>query len=243
MADNDLQIILPESDEVLTCPRCKTANPLESNFCLNCGTRLHTPSGSNLKWTWIVLLVVCVVSASYYFYSRINDLEPQHKAPAVISPAATPKKTPAATLVPRKAPIKDPAIEVTPKNEEAESPDTFSDVKIPAGTVLIKDITGKIINEIPVPVIAGGWVALPKQACLGGSEWVLKMGPDLEVSIQAGIFNDFDKIGLWRILEDFRIDGPELYPWAPDEPLTWYSLTSSNTFEPVELINSSVQGF
>ena len=159
------------------------------------------------------------------------------------TPAAALKKTPTATPAARNAEIKAPATEVTPKNEEENSADTSPEVKIPAGTVLIKDINGKIINEIPVPVIAGGWVALPIQACLGGSEWILKMGPDLEVAIQAGIYNDLDKIGLWRILEDFRIDGPELYPWAPDEPLTWYSLTSSDTFEPVELVNSSVQGF
>jgi clan AA aspartic protease (TIGR02281 family) len=243
MVENDLQIVLPESDEVLTCPRCKTANPLESKFCLNCGTRLHTPSGSNLKWSWIIILAVCFVSAIYYFYFRITDLEPQHKAPADISPTVTPNISPADTPTPRKAPVKVPEKQVSQKNEEAISPDTSSDVKIPAGIVLIKDISGKIINEIPVPVIAGGWVALPKQACLGGSEWVLKMGPDFEVIIQAGIYNDLDKVGLWRISEDFKIDGPELYPWAPDEPLTWYSLSSSNTLEPVELVNSSAQGF
>jgi clan AA aspartic protease (TIGR02281 family) len=201
------------------------------------------PSGSNLRWSWIVILVVCFVSAIYYFYFRITDLEPQHKAPAVISPAVTPNISPPVTAAPRKAIVKAPEKEVSPKNEEAISLDTSSDVKIPAGKVLIKDINGKIINEIPVPVIAGGWVALPKQACLGGSEWILKMEPDLEVSIQAGIYNDLDRVGLWRILEDFKIDGPELHPWAPDEPLTWYSLTSSNTFEPVELLNSSAHGF
>ena len=251
MADNDLQIILPESDEVLTCPKCKTANPLESNFCLNCGSRLHTPSGSNLKWSWVIILVVCLVSAIYYFYFRSADLELRPKVPAEpasvvtpnTSPTATPNPLPAVPPASRKALVKTSEEKIPLKKEETISQDTPSDMKIPTGEVLIKDITGKIINEIPVPVFAGGWIALPKRACLGGSDWILKMGPDLEVSIQAGIYNDLDKVGLWRILEEFTIDGPELHPWSPDEPLTWYSLAPSDTFAPIELVNSSVQGF
>jgi clan AA aspartic protease (TIGR02281 family) len=69
------------------------------------------------------------------------------------------------------------------------------------------------------------------------------MGPDLEVSIVAGIYNDYDKVGLWRILEDFRIEGPELYPWSPGGQLTWLPLASPDTSEPVELENPSVQGY
>ena len=237
MADNDLQIVLPVSDEVLTCPKCKTANPLESNFCLNCGTRLLHPSSSNFKWSWIIFLVICVAGFMVYFRLRITEPEPQQKAPTEISPAETP--APASRIAEAKTPKK----VVSPKKEEAISLSTPSKTKIPVGIVLIKDINGKIINEIPTPVFGGGWVALPIRACLGGAEWVLKMGPDLEVSIWAGIYNDFDKVGLWRISEDFRIDGPELYPWSGDEQLTWLSLTSINTSETVELESPKVQGY
>jgi clan AA aspartic protease (TIGR02281 family) len=235
MADNDLQLVFPESDDVLTCPKCKTANPLESNFCLNCGTRLLTPSSSNFKWSWVIFLIICVAGFLYYFHFRITELEPQKKSPAEISPADTP--------APRKAEVKTPEKEVSLKKDEAITLSTSSNIKIPVGVVLIKDISGKIINEIPAPVIGGGWVALPTRACLGGSEWVLKMGPDLEVSISGGFYNDFDKIGLWRISEGFRIDGPELYPWSADEQLTWLALTSLNTSETVELENPNVQGY
>jgi clan AA aspartic protease (TIGR02281 family) len=109
--------------------------------------------------------------------------------------------------------------------------------------VVIKDISGKVINEVMAPVVGGGWVALPKRVCLGGSEWVLKMGPDLEVSIVGGIYKDYDRIGLWRIMEDFRIDGPELHPWSADAPLTWLALTSLDSAEPVKLDNPSEQGY
>jgi clan AA aspartic protease (TIGR02281 family) len=234
MADNDLHIVLPESDEVLTCPKCKTANPLESNFCLNCGSRLLTRSRRKFKWSWVIVLAICVAGAIYYFPSQIPEIESQQKAPLEIAPAETP--------APRKAAAKRPEKEVPIKKDEPVSLSTESNVKIPVGLVLIKDINGKIINQMPVPVVGGGWVALPIRACLGGSEWILKMGPELEVSIQSGIYNEYEKVGLWRILEDFRIDGPELHPWSPDRELTWISLTSENDSESVELGNSNAQG-
>jgi clan AA aspartic protease (TIGR02281 family) len=237
MADNDLQIVLPESDEVLTCPKCKTANPLDSNFCLNCGTRLIIPSRSNFKWSWFVFLVVCVAGYIVYYYLQITEPELQQKVPIEISDAETPapRIAEAKTNIPKK--------EVPLNKDEAISLSTPSKTKISVGIVLIKDISGKIINEIPAPVIGGGWVALPTRACLGGFEWVLKMGSELEVSILAGIYSDYDKVGLWRISEDFKIDGPQLYPWSGDEQLTWLSLTSTDTSETVALDNPNVQGY
>jgi len=182
-------------------------------------------------------MVICVAGFMVYFHLRIIEPEPQQKAPAEISPAVT------VTPAPRKTETKTPGKEVAPKKDEAISLSTPSKTKIPVGIVLIKDINGKIINEIATPVLAGGWVALPTRACLGGAEWVLKMKSDLEVSIWAGIFDDHDKVGLWRISEDFRNDGPELYPWSGDEQLTWLSLTSINDSETVDLENPNVQGY
>ncbi|UCD80413.1 MAG: retroviral-like aspartic protease family protein [Desulfobacterales bacterium] len=233
MADNDLKIILPESDDVLTCPKCKTANPLESNFCLNCGTRLHRRSRSNFRWRWILILLVCFAGLLYYFrYHRTAELEPK-KLPAEILPAETPLPPNAVVEVPK---------DVKPQKEEAIELKTPTKIKIPVGTVVIKDITGKIIKEVPVPVVGGGWVALPKQVCLGAAEWILKIEPDLEVSIVGGVYSDYDRIGLWRIMEDFRIEGPELHPWSTDAQLAWLPLTSLDSPEPIEIENPNEQG-
>jgi clan AA aspartic protease (TIGR02281 family) len=201
---------------------------------LNCGTRLLIPSSSKFKWWWAILVMVCVAGFMVYFHLQITEPEPQQIAPVKISPAETP--------TPRIAVAKTPKKEIPLKKDEAISLSTPSKTKIPVGTVFIKDINGKIINEIPTPVIGGGWVALPIRSCLGGAEWILKMEPDLEVGIWAGIYNDYGKVGLWRISEDFKIDGPELYPWASNEQLTWLPLTSINTSETVELENPSTQG-
>lgn len=236
MADNDLQIVLPESDEVLTCPKCKTANPMESNFCLNCGTRLLVPSSSNFKWSWIMVLIVCMAGVMVYFRLQPTEPKPQQKAPVKVSPTEKPSPRPAVAKTP-------PKETVPPKKDEAIALSTPAKTSIPVGVVLIKDINGKIINEIPAPVVGGGWVALPTRACLGGAEWILKVGSELEVSVWAGFYNEYDKVGLWRIAEDFKIDGPELHPWTGDEQLTWLSLTSINTSETVELENPSSQGY
>jgi clan AA aspartic protease (TIGR02281 family) len=235
MADNDLKIILPESDDVLTCPKCKTANPLESNFCLNCGTRLHIPSRSNFRWSLIFILLICIAGLLYYFrYHRITESEP-NKLPAQILIA---EEIPPPSNATPEALKKD----VKPQKDEAIEVGTATKMKIPVGTVIIKDITGKIIKEVPVPVVGGGWVALPQQVCLGGAEWILKIEPDLEVSIVGGIYSDYDRIGLWRIMEDFRIEGPELYAWSADGQLAWLPLTSLDSPEPVELENPNEQG-
>ncbi|MEJ2168458.1 MAG: retroviral-like aspartic protease family protein [Desulfobacterales bacterium] len=236
MADNELKIILPESDDVLTCPKCKTANPLASNFCLNCGARLHITSRSNFRWTWLLVLFVCAAGAWFYLrHQRLAEIEPQ-TLPAEIQLAEAP---PPAEVI-----VEAPQEDALPQQQKDEfiALDTPSKTKIPTGTVVIKDITGKIIREVPVAVVGGGWVALPKQACLGGAEWMLKMGPDLEVGIVGGIYSDYDRIGLWRIKEDFRIEGPELFPWSADAQLTWLPLAALNSPEAVELENPSEQG-
>jgi len=228
MTDPDIEIIFPDDDKILVCPKCYTHNPEGSNFCLNCGSSLRKASSNSAKWIWLFVLVLIFSGGMYYFYHRVSNLALRRSASAV--PAPSPKKD----IVVNE--------DSTSKTDEVIPSDPQT-IKIPVGLVVIKDITGKVISEVPVPVIGGGWVALPKRVCLGGSEWVLKMGPDTELSIVGGIFSDHDSIGLWRILEDLTIDGPELYPWTAEAPLAWLSLTAQDFPEPVELENSLEQGY
>jgi clan AA aspartic protease (TIGR02281 family) len=235
MTDSKLEIILPDDDTILVCPKCYTNNPEGSNFCLNCGFSLRKSSADRKKWVVLLVSVFLFIVAMFYFHIRMSNLRPpkaaRQPAPSV---AQAPPKEGTKTEVPPKEP---PA----PENEEV-SP-AASPKKIPIGLVIIKDITGKVIHEVSLPVVGGGWVALPKQLCLGGAEWILKMEPDIEVSIVEGIYSDTDRIGLWRILEDLTIDGPELYPWSATEQLAWLPLTADNSPQPVELQNPREQGY
>jgi len=232
MTDPDIEIILPDDDKILVCPRCYTHIPEVSNFCLNCGFSLREGFSNRTKWMWLFVSILLMVGGMYYLYHRLSQLEPHRSASRSLQSE-------------RPAPSKENDIVVGADNElkknEVIPPDSQK-IRIPVGRVVIKDITGNVISEVPVPVVGGGWVALPKQVCLGGAEWVLKMGPDTELSIVDGILNDHDRIGLWQVQGDLAIDGPELYPWVPEAPLSWLSLTSQDSPEPVEFDNPGVQG-
>ena len=234
MTDQDLEIILPDDETILVCPQCYTNNPEGSNFCLNCGISLRTSSAERKKWIWLLVSVLLFIVAMVYFHQRMFNLRPSKvgRQPASSEAQASPKEMIKAETPPEEPP--------PPKNEEVSAASV--PLKIPLGLVVIKDITGKVINEVQVPVVGGGWIALPKEICLGGAEWVLKMGADTEVSIVGGIYNDDDRIGLWRILEELTIEGPELYSWSATEPLTWLSITSDNSPEPVVLEDPREQG-
>ncbi|MGD9289467.1 MAG: zinc ribbon domain-containing protein, partial [Desulfobacterales bacterium] len=235
MTDSDLEIILPDDGTILVCPKCYTNNPEGSNFCLNCGFSLRKPSSRKTKWIWLLALLIVSLAAMFYNRARLSDMRPTKSVS---------KPLPSATIVPHQESTKPKALPPEPpppKNEEVSQ--AASSIKFPSGVVVIKDITGRIISEVPVSIVGGGWVALPKQACLGGAEWTLRIEPDTEVSIVGGIYNDYDKVGLWRILEDLTIDGPELFPWSPADPLVWSPLNSENSPEPVELENTREQGY
>jgi clan AA aspartic protease (TIGR02281 family) len=184
---------------------------------------------------WLLVSVLLFIAAMFYFHLRLSNLRPPKAARQSVPPVAQvpPKEVTKAEIPPR---------EPSPAKNEEVSP-AISPKKIPVGLVVIKDITGKVINEIPVPVVGDGWVALPKQACLGGAEWALRMEPDTEMSIVGGVYSDNDRIGLWRILEDLTIDGPELYPWSANDQLAWLSITTDNSPEPVDFENVSEQGY
>ena len=171
MTDSDLEIILPDDDTVLVCAKCYTNNPEGSNFCLNCGSSLRKSGAERKKWMWLLVSVLLFIAAMFYFQQRMSNLRlPKAARQPVSSVAQAPPKEGVQTEAPPK--------ESSPSKNEEVSP-AFAPIKFPLGLVVIKDITGKVISEVPVPVVGGGWVALPKQVCLGGAEWILKMEPDM----------------------------------------------------------------
>ena len=230
---DEIEIITPEDEIPVICPKCQTSNPEGSNFCLNCGFSLLPRRTGRANWVWLTICVLIFAGMMVYFYQRLSEFESKKNIP-LISKLAVP--------APRKKSSVAVKNDVTVKKDKIVQ-QASEKTKIPVGLVVIKDITGKVINELLVPVVGGGWVALPKRICLGGAEWILKMGPDTEVSIVAGLYNDDDRVGLWRILDDFTIDGPELYPWSAEEPTTWLSIRSADSPEPLAIINPRQQGY
>ena len=233
MDENDIEIITPEDEIPVICPKCQTSNPEGSNFCLNCGLSLLPPRPNRANWVWLTVCVLIFIGMLVYFFQRLSGYEPKKNIPQISQlsfPAPRKKST---VTVKEKIPVKKEPV-VRPVSEE---------IKIPVGLVVIKNIAGEVINQLPVPVVGNGWVALPKAFCLGGAEWNFKMGPDTEVTIVAGLYNEYDRVGLWRLPDGVTVQGPPLYPWAADEPTTWLSIQSAGSPEPMQVNNPREQGF
>jgi len=220
-------------NKIIDCPQCRIKNPIESDICYNCGASLHEIPSKKASRLWLkVTVFILFVFSALYFYYRSNPTIP----PPVKSKAASTDK-PASTRRQAKLPEKASFIEpVTDSESDAEQ------INIPVGVLRIKDITGNLILEITVPVVGGGWVALPTRRSLGGSNWVLQMSSGNQLEMEGGIINDLDQISLWRIREDLTIDSPDLYPWSADKPLTWLALRSQDPPEPIEIESIGRQG-
>ena len=215
-----------ENDKIIDCPQCRIKNPIESDICYNCGTSLHEIPAKRARRIWlpVAVFILCVFSALYFYYRPSPTTPPpaKSKVSSIEKPTSTRRQ---ARLPEKPAPIKP----VTESKSDAEQ------INIPIGVLRIKDVTGKLISEITVPVVGGGWVAVPTRSSLGGSRWVLQMSSGNQLEIEGGISNDLDQISLWRIREDLSIDSPDLYPWSADKPLTWRALRSQDPPEPIEI--------
>jgi len=233
MDENDIEIITPENEIPVVCPKCQTSNPEGSNFCLNCGLSLLRTRPNRANWIWLTVCVLIFAGMMVYFYQRLSKYESKKNIPR-ISQLSVPAPLKKSTVATKKKVTEKKIQKIPPVSKKA---------KIPVGLVVIKDISGRVINELPVPVVGGGWVALPKHFCLGGAEWILKMGPDTEVGIVAGLYNDYDRVGLWRVPDDVTVEGPQLSPWSAEQPTTWLSIRSVGPPEPLEIKNPREQGY
>ena len=233
MDENEIEIITPEDEIPVVCPKCQTSNPEGSNFCLNCGFSLLRPKPNRANWLWLTVCVAILATMLVYFVQRLTKYESRKNIPRISQLAVPAPHKKAKAAVKEKATVK-----IKPATRKVSAK-----ITLPVGLVTIKDISGKVIREMPVPVVGGGWIALPKRFCLGGAEWGLKMGPDTAVDIVAGLYSDYDRVGLWRVPDDVTIEGPELFPWSADLPTTWLSLHSGGSPESLEISNPQEQGY
>ena len=222
-----------ENDKIIDCPQCRIKNPIESDICYNCGASLHEipVKKTSRPWLPVIVCILFILSALYFYYRSNPSIPPPSKTQA--SSTDKPSSTRPQARISEKASSVKP---VTGSEFDA------GQISIPTGLLRIKDIAGNVISEITVPVVGGGWVALPTRISLGGSNWVLQMSSGNQLEIEGGITNDLDQISLWRIREDLSIESPDLYPWSADEPLTWRALRSPDPPEPIEIRGIGRQG-
>jgi clan AA aspartic protease (TIGR02281 family) len=223
-----------EDPKIIDCPQCRIKNPIESDICYNCGAALHEmpTKKAGRPWLAVVVFVLFVVGVLYFYY-RSDSTPPPSAKSNLISPKTPVTPPPRQTRLPEKTSV---VKVVTESEADAEQ------INISVGLLRIRDIAGHLLSEIMVPVVGGGWVALPTRESIGGSSWVLQMSSGGPQTIEGGIINDLDQISLWRIPEDQRLESPELYPWSAGKPLTWLSLRPQDPLESVEISGIARQG-
>jgi clan AA aspartic protease (TIGR02281 family) len=220
---------------IIKCPRCDTDNPVESDICYICGAALHVqpPRKAGKKWLYGLIVTVFIFGIGgfcyFYFFSleRPEKLAHQAYLPESLKPE-------------EKIDLSAPSVSSKKPADNQKKPDRLKQslsqkTKITTGMVIIRDITDKPMVQFVSPVLARGWIALPRRLCLGGYQWVLRLGADKELNILHGIIGQDDPIGLWRVADHQTIKGPELAAWMTDKPVEWISLQSETQPKPVKI--------
>lgn len=220
------------NDNIIDCPQCSIKNPIESDICYNCGASLHevpVPKKSR-SWMAAVVVILFAVGLFYFFYADSNrtSTPPPKKKSATVEKA-----------LPERKPLPLPEKTSFVKSGPADEAEPFN---IPIGLLQIRDVVGNLLSETTVPVVGGGWIAVPTRQTIGGYSWILQMGSGARPSIEGGIVNELEQISLWRIREDQIIDSPDLYPWSADTPLTWMALRSADPPEGIDIGDVTAQG-
>lgn len=114
--------------------------------------------------------------------------------------------------------------------------------QIIVGNVSIMGRNDKIMAIIPAPVINGSWLALPAHACIGGDKWFFKAGNDEAISIEGGLWGRGDSIGLWRLADEKKYQGPVYDTWQQDKPVVLFSIKTGSLSEPMTLSSFGVRG-
>lgn len=116
-------------------------------------------------------------------------------------------------------------------------------VFVPAGILVIEDITGKPLHRMVVPIVDAGWIALPMLRTIGGYRWHLSLDRNDGVSIYGGVFLDFDKVGIWQTTLPPPATGPPLLPWNESEPLDWLALNTDDILKVTHLNSCEKVGY
>ena len=222
-----------DDTKIIECPQCQIKNPIESDICYNCGAFLHGMPRKKAGRSWLAIVIFFLfVAGVFYFYYRSDSTRPSSPESNVLPKDREPSPP---------APIRLPE-EGTDVETDTDMEADVEQINIPTGLLRISDIAGHLISTITVPVVGGGWIALPTRRGIGGYSWSLQVDSGGRQDIEGGIINDLDQISLWRIREDQSLESPDLYPWSAARPLTWLALGSQDSPESIEIVNIGRQG-
>lgn len=222
MTDADTQDGSAPKSATILCPLCQSEIAADANFCAYCGKHLGKKNATAALRFGVVVLVLLAAGVASFYYLRANRASPAGR-PAL-------KEFDDSSLALGQSRRQAGAPEET-------GPELSADRSLPltVGLVSFHAITGIELMRIPAAVVAGGWVALPERASLGGYDWQFLLTGYPPVPVEEGIVADEDTAGLWRLQTDLRFESPPLAAWRTDLPLSWVGLGDAGGPEPVEV--------
>lgn len=185
-------------------------------FCSHCGQDLHLPEKRRRAVRFLLIGLVALLTVGGVVFGRY--LRQKDHA----QPLSTGQIHPNGAGAPPAD--KQASASRKPQRPTLESPPFNAEKSIPFGTVIIADIAGDEILRMGVPILAEGWIALPRKLILGGYRWRIDLSGGETVPIEAGLLQERDRIGLWQIDSAMAFEGPVLAPWEPDKPVQWFSM-------------------
>lgn len=213
----------------MQCPKCHTDATGYINFCSVCGYNLSKQPNLRQFFKRLAIVTgglaiagVIIYGVAVYFSETPSSPQPQY--PLLKKSGLHPE---------------------TSHFKPVERPDSMLKrdmfAHLPHGKIMLRDRRGSTLSEHPAVAVSGGWIALPVKFVYGAYEWEYFSPKHISLPVMGGILQDYDRIGLWRIDETLKVEGPELMPWNPGERIMWIALGSNDnpiTYEPAVIQES-----
>lgn len=239
----------------MQCPSCLSHNHAAATFCDQCGANLqgradrgsgrtHGPSrnrGAGRRGVAVAGLLLVAVAVGLFLANdrsspaprRGGDGDTQSRKP-VTAPGDVDERAAVVTADRRPQPA---ASRTAPKDPPSAAPNRTGQGPWTRAVVRIEDDWGNRFGEVPALRLAGGWLVLPRRACLGGTTWSPTVGGG---TIERGSWRTGDEVGIWQLTGSEP--GVPLVAWRGAQELTWSALDGSTRRERVRVRVSQSHG-
>jgi clan AA aspartic protease (TIGR02281 family) len=193
----------------MKCPNCSIPVKSFYSYCPSCGAHLGEKRGGFLH-TLLILIGIGVVAGGAWNLFQ-NDSQ---KLPTVENNHPQPRDIPP-----------------TPRILSASSESKSQPIRLAVGLVVIEDITGNQIAQMPAALSSGGWIAIPAKLVLGGYSWFFQFKGGEPSEFTGGIIGDDDEAGIWQIRVIDPIPGPQIASGNMEQAFEWHSILSDKTVD------------
>ncbi|MBC8414596.1 MAG: retropepsin-like domain-containing protein [Nitrospira sp.] len=239
----------------MKCPECNKDNPDLHSHCDECEALLQYRRTNDRNTRLIVfaaalIILVTVPGIIYIFRNSFFPTIPRETISATdkdsfeqwkLQQRDTLQQRLQTALNPPPDNMISQALSTVPHEEPDISP---VPAEILAGWVIIKDAWGAEITKIRAGLTGGGWVALQRSRCLGGTTWIFQADSGGEARLRTGRWIPGDQVGLWHTDEALENDAPALLAaWQPEQDMSWMSLETDEHYEGIRLTQGVIAGY